>query len=130
MRRSSIPCTRAELISAPGFNRLYSQTATGNAPEGQGSTQILSEGTPNFTEVERATIEAYTAKHKTRTERLSDADRVTDSFHTHLHNVFPELQFPPELAQRVLTHSSHVLAATRAHNGGLSFIGMLHSLRY
>ncbi|KAG2157203.1 hypothetical protein DEU56DRAFT_968918 [Suillus clintonianus] len=43
-------------------------------------------------------------------------------FAAHLNNVFPSLHFPPELAQRILTHGSHK-AAIHGHNGRLSFIG-------
>ncbi|KAF5390590.1 hypothetical protein D9757_002692 [Collybiopsis confluens] len=40
----------------------------------------------------------------------------------HLNNLFPELQFPDELARRILTHSSHP-AAVYGHNAALSFMG-------
>ncbi|KAI0922725.1 hypothetical protein AcV5_009622 [Taiwanofungus camphoratus] len=40
----------------------------------------------------------------------------------HLNRLFPPLQFPPELAARILTHGSHPDAAQR-HNARLSFIG-------
>lgn len=43
-------------------------------------------------------------------------------FAAHLNNVFPSLRFPPELAQRILTHGSHK-AAIHGHNGRLSFVG-------
>ncbi|KAG1756686.1 uncharacterized protein EDB91DRAFT_1093921 [Suillus paluster] len=43
-------------------------------------------------------------------------------FAAHLNNVFPSLQFPPELAQRILTHGSHK-TAVHGHNGRLSFVG-------
>ncbi|KAG7443695.1 uncharacterized protein BT62DRAFT_934935 [Guyanagaster necrorhizus] len=43
-------------------------------------------------------------------------------FSSHLDSLFPGLAFPPELAQRILTHSSHP-AAAQGHNSGLSFIG-------
>jgi hypothetical protein len=44
-------------------------------------------------------------------------------FSDHLNGVFPGLQFPPELARRILTHASHQ-TATNGHNASLSFIGM------
>jgi len=44
-------------------------------------------------------------------------------FATHLNNVFPSLHFPPDLAQRILTHGSHK-TALHGHNGRLSFVGM------
>lgn len=40
----------------------------------------------------------------------------------HLDQLFPPLNFPPELATRILTHSSHPDAA-HSHNARLSFIG-------
>jgi hypothetical protein len=42
---------------------------------------------------------------------------------THLNNLFPPLQFPPELSTRLLTHGSHK-SATTGHNSRFSFIGM------
>ncbi|KAG2078227.1 hypothetical protein BDR04DRAFT_1131958 [Suillus decipiens] len=43
-------------------------------------------------------------------------------FAAYLNNVFPSLHFPPELAQRILTHGSHK-TAVHGHNGRLSFVG-------
>lgn len=40
----------------------------------------------------------------------------------HLDQLFPPLNFPPELSTRILTHSSHPDAA-HSHNARLSFIG-------
>lgn len=40
----------------------------------------------------------------------------------HLNSLFPPLKFPPELAARILTHTSHPDAIYR-HNARLSFIG-------
>ncbi|KIJ63789.1 hypothetical protein HYDPIDRAFT_112748 [Hydnomerulius pinastri MD-312] len=40
----------------------------------------------------------------------------------HLNSVFHSLEFPPELAQRVLTHGSHK-AAIHGHNARLGFVG-------
>lgn len=42
----------------------------------------------------------------------------------HLNSLFTPLQFPPDLAARILTHSSHPDALVR-NNTRLSFIGML-----
>jgi dsRNA-specific ribonuclease len=41
----------------------------------------------------------------------------------HLNKLFKPLQFPPELARRILTHGSHKNAVD-GHNGRLSFVGM------
>ncbi|KAF5383241.1 hypothetical protein D9615_004866 [Tricholomella constricta] len=43
-------------------------------------------------------------------------------FAEHLNALFPTLQFPPELAKRILTHASHP-AAMYGHNAALSFTG-------
>jgi len=40
----------------------------------------------------------------------------------HLNGLFHPLQFPPELARRILTHASHP-AAINGHNARLSFMG-------
>lgn len=50
-------------------------------------------------------------------------------FQEYLHRLLSPLQFPPEFAQRVLTHGSHYLAR-RGHNAGLSFIGALNFFSY
>ncbi|KAF9220767.1 hypothetical protein BS17DRAFT_738801 [Gyrodon lividus] len=43
-------------------------------------------------------------------------------FVAHLSSIFPSLEFPPELAKRMLTHGSHK-AAVHGHNGRLGFVG-------
>ncbi|KDR72658.1 hypothetical protein GALMADRAFT_252829 [Galerina marginata CBS 339.88] len=48
--------------------------------------------------------------------------QVPAHFAAYMNRLFSPLQFPPELAQRILTHGSHRLAR-RGHNAGLSFIG-------
>lgn len=67
-----------------------------------------------------------------QTEHLSlDAGSVnveeTCSFSEHLNGLFPPLQFPSDLARRMLTHNSHP-AAAQGHNAGLRFIGMSERL--
>jgi hypothetical protein len=47
-------------------------------------------------------------------------------FAEHLNGLFPTLQFPPELARRILTHGSHP-AAMYGHNAAYSFMGMFCS---
>ncbi|KAF4616811.1 hypothetical protein D9613_008499 [Agrocybe pediades] len=49
---------------------------------------------------------------------------VPPHFSEYLERLFSPLKFPPELAQRILTHASH-RDARRGHNAGLSFIGAL-----
>lgn len=54
----------------------------------------------------------------------SSSSRLPDpQFAQHLNGLFPSLQFPPELARRILTHGSHP-AAIHGHNAGLSFMGL------
>ncbi|PPR04270.1 hypothetical protein CVT26_004060, partial [Gymnopilus dilepis] len=48
--------------------------------------------------------------------------QVPTHFAEYMNRLFSPLQFPPELAQRILTHASHV-AARRGHNAAHSFIG-------
>lgn len=48
----------------------------------------------------------------------------------HLNFLFPELNFPPEVAKRILTHGSHP-SAIYGHNGAFSFMGLFcHVLAY
>ncbi|KZP11431.1 hypothetical protein FIBSPDRAFT_913615 [Athelia psychrophila] len=44
-------------------------------------------------------------------------------FARHLNEQFTPLNFPPELARRILTHGSHDKAANDGHNARLAFIG-------
>jgi len=55
---------------------------------------------------------------RTRSSKKPDATQFT----SHLNNLFSPLQFPPELAARILTHASHPDAVV-SHNARLSFIG-------
>ncbi|KAM6492137.1 hypothetical protein JOM56_011861 [Amanita muscaria] len=54
--------------------------------------------------------------------RKTSKEDVSDSLAEHLNGLFPPLQFPPDLARRVLTHGSHP-SAVNGHNAGLRFIG-------
>lgn len=73
---------------------------------------------------------SFSTRHaeSSREDRVSSYDdsRVLDDDHTrfatHLNSVFRSLEFPPELARRILTHGSH-RAAIHGHNGRLGFIG-------
>jgi len=58
---------------------------------------------------------------RTRTDSRSTI-QPTPYFQEHLNQVFSPLQFPKELAKRILTHGSHS-ASVGGHNAGLSFIG-------
>jgi len=67
-----------------------------------------------------------------RSRRADDVDGLSEleekyrrpdpHFAEHLNGLFPTLQFPPELARRILTHGSHP-AAIHGHNAAYSFIG-------
>ncbi|KAL6304703.1 ribonuclease-III-like-domain-containing protein [Sparassis latifolia] len=50
------------------------------------------------------------------------ASASIEELEEHLNELFPPLKFPPDLAARILTHSSHPEAVQR-HNARLSFIG-------
>jgi hypothetical protein len=55
--------------------------------------------------------------------KLEDRFKRPDPyFAEHLNGLFPALQFPPELARRILTHASHP-AAKYGHNAAYSFMG-------
>ena len=56
---------------------------------------------------------------------LTRQDSVTAP-EEHLNSLFAPLQFPPELADRMLTHASHSSAKVR-HNARLSFMGAFAS---
>jgi hypothetical protein len=52
---------------------------------------------------------------------------VSESLAQHLNKTFPPLEFPPALAQRLLTHLSHRDSLT-GHNSRFSFLGGVASL--
>ncbi len=65
--------------------------------------------------------EASTLSSRARAEWMKQDTILVD----HLNRVFSPLQFPPDLASRILTHASHP-DAKRRHNGRLSFVGECH----
>ncbi|KAN0125612.1 Ribonuclease-III-like domain containing protein [Russula decolorans] len=52
----------------------------------------------------------------------SSSGDVSESLAQHLNKTFPPLEFPPSLAQRVLTHLSHHDSVT-GHNSRFAFLG-------
>ena len=56
-------------------------------------------------------------------EEKASLRRDAPALKEHLDQLFPPLNFPPELAARILTHSSHP-DAVHSHNARMSFIGM------
>jgi hypothetical protein len=63
----------------------------------------------------------HSADSGRRTATPSSGD-VSESLVQHLSKTFPPLEFPPELAQRVLTHLSHRDSVT-GHNSRFAFLG-------
>lgn len=68
-------------------------------------------------------------KHETQESDVDGSSQPTEEykhpdphFAEHLNGLFPTLQFPPELARRILTHGSHP-AAAYGHNAAYSFMG-------
>lgn len=47
-------------------------------------------------------------------------------FSRHLNEQFAPLNFPSELARRILTHGSHAKAPMDGHNARLAFVGTSH----
>lgn len=62
-------------------------------------------------------------KPRTDVEVSRATTEPTPYFQEHLNQIFFPLQFPTELAKRILTHGSHS-ASIGGHNAGLSFIGV------
>ncbi|KIM42425.1 hypothetical protein M413DRAFT_444844 [Hebeloma cylindrosporum] len=124
---SSVSSTRALLPGA----REYGQTALKSrdereSPRGNAGTKPFRSresrppGQHNRAPRERArSHERHEGKD---VEDTSDIARKEAQFQEYLNRLLSPLQFPPELAQRVLTHGSHYLAR-RGHNAGLSFLG-------
>jgi len=82
-------------------------------------------GTHNAFESRSTTEDDFQVSQRPDREALDtqqSESQVPVHFAEYMNRLFSPLQFPPELAQRILTHGSHRLAR-RGHNGGLSFIG-------
>ncbi|KAH7919705.1 hypothetical protein BV22DRAFT_1022549 [Leucogyrophana mollusca] len=92
--------TKTSFISGFGLSSRYSHSLVSEQTSGSGPASVPS------------------------VEQHSEGPFVQNSARcaAHLNGVFPSLQFPPELAQRILTHGSHK-AAIHGHNGRLSFVG-------
>ena len=69
--------------------------------------------------------EGFTTKYQRATAPADAGARLT----AHLNETFKPLEFPPELAARMLTHVSHRDAVT-GHNARLAFLGMLLPTAY
>ncbi|PPQ72688.1 hypothetical protein CVT25_012289 [Psilocybe cyanescens] len=126
---SSLACARTLIPGA----RTYGQTAF----QQREPPRRLEDAAPRRMREERAV--AQSSKFNSKQWRQHGVDqsensnqesentepqesRVPPHFAEYMDRLFSPLQFPPELAQRVLTHNSHALAR-RGHNAGLSFIG-------
>ena len=67
---------------------------------------------------------AFTSNAKGSENADDQEDEVLDSrFVRHLNEQFLPLEFPPELARRILTHASHRRAGIDGHNARLAFVG-------
>ncbi|KAK7034660.1 hypothetical protein VNI00_012302 [Paramarasmius palmivorus] len=79
------------------------------------------------TAFERRDRQGATSTRPRQQRKMAPADYSTmrspdPAFADHLNGLFPGLQFPQELARRILTHASHP-AAVYGHNAGLGFLG-------
>ncbi|KAG5221751.1 ribonuclease-III-domain-containing protein [Salix suchowensis] len=110
---------RRQLSDAPSTS---SEPDIVRAPEVSNSHESSSSrlAAPEFKEVEGTYAQA-TNSHFAPTKK-SDIPSVEPYFAEHLEGVFPTLKFPPELARRILTHSSHP-AAIYGHNAVYGFLG-------
>ncbi|KAK2464705.1 hypothetical protein APHAL10511_003281 [Amanita phalloides] len=71
----------------------------------------------------RATVSEGLTETGTGTDQRRGAGQNSDAYLVeHINGLFPPLQFPPDLARRILTHGSHP-SAIHGHNAGLRFIG-------
>ncbi|KAK0467337.1 ribonuclease-III-like-domain-containing protein [Desarmillaria tabescens] len=93
-----------------------------NAPRREVYVDDADEGDDNIPRTASPQKLSTTRKQPQKPRRRPAPTSPKNPFSSHLDSLFPGLAFPPELAQRILTHASHP-AAAQGHNGGLSFIG-------
>ncbi|KAG6332949.1 hypothetical protein ID866_6144 [Astraeus odoratus] len=77
---------------------------------------------PPRTQIARSSTSSSSVTASTSTPSTPASTPVDTHFSAHLNKVLTPLQFPPELARRILTHSSHK-EAVDGHNGRLAFVG-------
>lgn len=112
---------RRQLSDAPSTS---SEPGAVSEPEASNSHESSSSRLPASElkdEVQTTSAQA-TDSHFAPTKK-SDIPSVEPYFAEHLEGVFPTLTFPPELARRILTHSSHP-AAIYGHNAVYGFLGV------
>ncbi|KAF7440852.1 hypothetical protein PC9H_001200 [Pleurotus ostreatus] len=112
--------SRRQLSDAPSTS---SEPGTVREPEASKSHESSSSrlAASEFKEEVEETYAQATNSHFAPTKK-SDIPSVEPYFAEHLEGVFPTLKFPPELARRILTHSSHP-AAIYGHNAVYGFLG-------
>ncbi|KAF9041451.1 ribonuclease-III-like-domain-containing protein [Panaeolus papilionaceus] len=103
--------------------RAYAQAALqqGQRPERSMYSRNTSSRTQRTNE-EGDDMAAFSSRSSQTPENQHEQNYFAQSAVDHLSNLFPQLHFPPELAKRLLTHSSHPQAKD-GHNGGLAFLG-------
>ena len=86
------------------------------------ASRSMSQAAPEMT---AETSQAVPPPESLHPQSREDWRKKDSALVQHLNDVFSPLQFPPELASRILTHGSHPDARVR-HNGRLSFVGESH----
>jgi len=113
--------SKRRLHSSLGSRPIHSLKITASCTRPIPGVARLSHSTPQDTvylDAEPGSLDDANLKDLDADTPKSDDTHFSD----HLNGVFPPLQFPPELARRVLTHGSHK-AAVEGHNSRFSFMG-------
>lgn len=95
-----------------------------------GGTQLISPAPARQLHSDAATEAVPSTFHQStdrgrRTTTLASAD-VSEQLARHLNQTFTPLEFPPALAQRILTHLSHHDSVT-GHNSRFTFLGVFYN---
>lgn len=101
--------------SSAGARRRYAAAAFARAP--------VVEETHHHQEEERRIRPVVDEGFQTKYQRATHPAEAGARLAEHLNETFKPLEFPPELAARMLTHVSH-RDAVNGHNGRLAFLGM------
>ncbi|VDB85081.1 unnamed protein product [Peniophora sp. CBMAI 1063] len=110
-RRLNAPANSGSVSAFAGARRRYAAAAFARAP-------VVEEVHEEETRTRPYADEGFTTKYQRATPPAEAGARLA----THLNETFKPLQFPPELAARMLTHVSH-RDAVNGHNGRLAFLG-------
>ncbi|KAF8651615.1 hypothetical protein AX16_004656 [Volvariella volvacea WC 439] len=98
---------KPEASATPTHAQTFSRRPGDNVAASVDESDMDSEASQKLTDEEKAA------------RRL---EKVETALAGHLNGLFAPLQFPPELARRILTHGSHPMS-TYGHNAGLTFMG-------